>query len=173
MAENLDIEGRMSVRSPMQWSPERHAGFSTVEDARKLCRPVTTQDGFGPDRVNVAAQRRDHDSMLNWMERLIRRRRECPEFGFGAFRLVQTPEPEVFAHRCDWGEHTVLALHNLSGRELTTSFGVEQGDDCEALVDLFAHDELTPGDDGRLDIALEPYAFRWYRLRGRGRRVAP
>ncbi len=82
MGENLAIEGRLSVRSPMQWSAERHGGFSTAEDAKDLRRPVT-EGAFGPAHVNVAAQRRDPDSLLNWFERLIRRRRECPEIGFG------------------------------------------------------------------------------------------
>src|SRR4029078_13284973 len=81
MAENLEIEGRYSVRAPMQWSADRHGGFSTAEDADALCRPVVAAEGWGPDRVNVAAQRRDPGSLLNWMERLVRRRRECPELG--------------------------------------------------------------------------------------------
>src|SRR6478735_5438822 len=78
MAENLDIEGRYAVRSPMQWSAEPNGGFSTVTDPAQLRRPLTT-GRFGPDRVNVADQRRDPHSLLNWLERLIRRRRECPE----------------------------------------------------------------------------------------------
>src|SRR3712207_5145309 len=67
MAENLAIEGRGAVRSPMQWSAERHGGFTLGEEP---VRPLT--DGsFGPDAVNVAHQRRDPDSLLNWMERLV------------------------------------------------------------------------------------------------------
>jgi maltose alpha-D-glucosyltransferase/alpha-amylase len=84
MGENLGIPGRLSVRSPMQWSPERHGGFSTADDPEFLRRPVT-EGAFGPEQVNVAAQRRDLDSLLSWFERLIRRRRECPEISFGSF----------------------------------------------------------------------------------------
>ena len=69
MRENLEIEGRYSVRSPMQWSSERHRGFTTGDEP---CRPLA------PGDAEVAAQRRDPGSLVNWMERLIRRRRECP-----------------------------------------------------------------------------------------------
>ncbi len=173
MAENLDIEGRLSVRSPMQWSADPHAGFSDVDDAAALCRPLTSENGFGPEHVNVARQRREDGSHLNWMERLIRRRRECPELGWGEFRLIETPDPEVFAHRSDWDGGAVVAVHNLSAGPVGTTLTVEEGSECEALVDLFSHDERQPGADGSLRLELEPYAYRWYRLRWKGQRVAP
>src|SRR5690606_27675038 len=87
MGENLDIEGRLSVRTPMQWSPEPNGGFSTA-DRRRLARPIPDGD-FGPDRVNVLDQRRESDSLLNWMERIMRRRRETPEFGWGTWSTVK------------------------------------------------------------------------------------
>ena len=122
MGENLAIEGRMSVRAPMQWTAEPHGGFSTVEDAKPLCRPVA-EGRFGPEHVNAFAQRRDPDSLLNWMERLIRRRRECPELGWGTFTALSPREPQVLAHRCDWDGATIVAVHNL---------GRPQGDDAAA-----------------------------------------
>jgi len=169
MAENLEIEGRYSVRAPMQWSPGRHGGFSTAEDAGALCRPVTEGD-YGPDRVNVAAQRRDPDSLLNWMERLIRRRKECPELGWGRFTLIETAEPEIFAHRADWDDGTIVAVHNLAGRPVSTAVAFDEP--CEALVDLFADDERRP-EGGRLELELEPYGARWFRARRPGQRIAP
>ena len=101
--------GRYSVRAPMQWSSERNGGFSTAEDAGALCRPVVDADGWSPQRVNVAAQRRSDGSLLNWMERLIRRRRECPELGWGRCTLLDAGDAAVFAHRADWEGSTILA----------------------------------------------------------------
>jgi maltose alpha-D-glucosyltransferase/alpha-amylase len=103
------------------------------------------------------------------MERLIRRRRETPELGWGAWRRLEAGDRAVFAHRADWEGSTVVAVHNLAGRpaEAVLDLG-EEG----VLVDLFgtAEPEL---EDGRVALALEPYDGRWYRLRRPGRRVAP
>jgi trehalose synthase len=157
MGENLAIEGRMSVRAPMQWSGDVHGGFSTVEDAKALVRPVTEGE-FGPERVNAAAQRRDPGSLLNWMERLIRRRREVPELGWGAYTALSPREPEVLAHRCDWDESTVVAVHNLAGHDVKTTLPIEEDG---TLVDLLGAEDLEPP----FELALEPYGYRWYRLR--------
>ena len=158
MAENLAIEGRYSVRAPMQWSPD--GGFTTSESPR---RPLV-EGAYGPERVNVAAQRRDPDSLLNWFERLIRRRRECPELGFGELTLLDTGAPSVFAHRCDWEGETIVAVHELSGRPVRVSLPVDDG---LALVDLFGPAEhALPA-----ELDLEPYAAHWFRVKRAGRRL--
>ena len=70
MGENLAVEGRYAVRTPMQWTTDPNGGFSTA-DPDELATPVVEGE-FGPEHVNVAAQRRDPDSLLNWMKLLIR-----------------------------------------------------------------------------------------------------
>jgi trehalose synthase len=166
MAENLDIEGRYSVRAPMQWSDEPRGGFTESEEP---CRPVVEGDRFGFSRVNVAAQRRDPDSLLNWMERLIRRRRECPEFGWGDWELLQPGDEAVFAHRVDWSGQTVVAVHNLADREAQAE--LELGEDG-ALIDLF-QERSHALDDGAVTLSLDPYDARWFRLRRPGLRLPP
>ena len=160
MLENLDIPGRMSVRSPMQWSSERHRGFTTADEPG---RPLA------PGDAEVAAQRRDPDSLLSWMERLIRRRRECPELGWGAVAILDAGDPAVFAHRADWQESSIVAVHSLAEepREVRLEVG-----DAEAAVDLFGPGSLEPS-DGRITVELGRYGHRWFRLRRRGERVAP
>jgi maltose alpha-D-glucosyltransferase/alpha-amylase len=144
----------------MQWSPD--GGFSTASELR---RPMVS-GSFGPARVNVATQRRDPDSLLNWFERLIRRRRECPELGFGTLTLLETGAPSVLAHRCDWEGATVVAVHELAGKPVTVALPVEDGDE---LVDLFGHAEhALPA-----TLNLEPYAAHWYRIRRPGVRLPP
>ena len=164
MGENLAIEGRYSVRAPMQWSPGADGGFSTAEPS-ELRRPVVTGE-FGPDHVNVADQRRDPGSLLSWFERLIRRRRECPELGFGRLELLETGAPSVLAHRCDWQGSTIVAVHELAGRGVEVTVPVTDG---EALVDLFEDGEhALPA-----SLALDPYAARWFRVRREGARLPP
>ena len=115
MAENLEIEGRYAVRAPMQWSPD--GGFTTAEQPR---RPMVEGE-WGPQRVNVADQRRDPGSLLNWFERLIRRRRECPELGFGTLTRARHRRDAVLAHRCDWEGATIVAVHELAGKPVTVA----------------------------------------------------
>ena len=160
MRENLEIEGRYSVRSPMQWSSERHRGFTTGDEP---CRPLA------PGDAEVAAQRRDPGSLLNWMERLIRRRRECPELGWGRMTLLDAGDPAVLAHRADWDGGVVLAVHLLAEEPRTVRIDVG---DAEAVVDLFGPDELTPA-EGSVSVALGRYGHRWFRVRCPGQRVAP
>jgi maltose alpha-D-glucosyltransferase/alpha-amylase len=166
MAENLAIEGRYSVRSPMQWSAEPKAGFTTAD---KPCRPLVEDGPFAFGELNVTTQRRDPDSLLNWMERLIRRRRECPELGWGVWSLLDAGDSAVFAQRSDWEDSTVVAVHSFAGRDARARLVVE-GDG--ALVDLFEHEEHEL-DAGEVTVDLAPYGARWFRVRRPGRRLPP
>src|SRR4051794_21415163 len=98
MGEQLEIPDRYAVRVPMQWSAGPNGGFSTAPGG-ELVRP---QPGgaFGPAKVNVTDQRRAPGSLLQFVARLARRRREAPELGWGTSTLVETAHPAVFAHRC-------------------------------------------------------------------------
>ena len=170
MAENLEIPGRYSVRAPMQWSEDRNGGFSTAEDVDTLCRPVVAAEGWGPDRVNVAAQRRDPGSLLNWMERLVRRRRECPELGWGRAEVLDAGQSAVLCHRADWDGSTVLALHSFADHRLDARVALEP--EVAEAVDLFDGENATPS-DGALTVPLDPYGARWFRLRRDGQRLPP
>ena len=166
MAENLAIDGRYSVRAPMQWTDEPNGGFTT---ANEPVRPIVEEGQFGYREVNAANQRRDPQALLNWMERLIRRRRECPELGWGTWELLDSGEPAVFAHRADWDGSTVVAVHNLAGRD--TDARLEFGENG-TLIDLFEEDEHQL-DGGAVTLGLGPYDARWFRLRRPGQRLPP
>ena len=146
--------------------------IDVAELAAALRRPVVDDERFGPAAVNVTRQRRDDGSLLNWFERLIRRRRECPEIGFGSLEILDAGAPSVFAHRCDWDGSTIVAVHELGGKGVTVALSLDGPADAEALVDLFS-DEEHALDDGRVELELEPHAYRWMRLRRAGRRLPP
>ena len=163
MGENLEIPGRMSVRTPMQWTDEKNGGFSKARPSR-LRRPVV-EGRFGPLAVNVAAQRRDPDSLLSWMERLIRRRRETPELGWGTWKVVRTNVPSVLAHRCDWEGRTVVAAHNFGDQPCVVRLQLGDVPEDGKLDDLL--DELGTLhriEDGSLELKMDGYGFRWLRI---------
>lgn len=162
MGEDLDAEGRLAVRTPMQWTAGRNGGFSPAEP-RKLPGPVVS-GGFAPEYVNVADQRNDPDSLLSFMKLLIRRYRESPELGWGGFQVLQQPCPEVLAHLCSWDDGALVALHNLSAEPRTVPLTLEDCDSTHRLVDLLATGSTPLSDEGEAEIALDGYGYRWLRV---------
>jgi maltose alpha-D-glucosyltransferase/alpha-amylase len=164
MGDDLRLPERNCARTPMQWSSEAQGGF-TYSD--KPVQPIISGGAYGFERVNVAAQRRDPDSMLNWMERILRMRKEVPEIGWGDFAFLSIRQPEVLAMRYDWRGNGVIFVHNFDGvpRDIDFAIGGEVGAD-DRLVNLLsdAHSEVEA--DGRHHILLEPYGYRWYRIGG-------
>jgi trehalose synthase len=172
MAENLAIEGRQSVRSPMQWTDEDNGGFSSAPPS-KLLRPVV-EGRFGPLATNVAAQRRDPDSLLSWVERLIRRRRETPELGWGTWQVVETDVPVVFAHRCDWNDRVVVAVHNLSAEPCVVRVELGEFAGEPRLDDLLDERPAIDAVEGTsIELKLERYGYRWFRIRRPEQRTPP
>jgi trehalose synthase len=158
LGDNLAIDDRFAVRVPMQWSAERHGGFTTADEP---WRPLAGRP-FGPERVNVASQRRDPDSLLRWMRRLIWSRRTRPQLGWGSVTLIDTPAPSIFAHRADWEGGTVVAVHNLA--EEPAAVTLELGDDVSGVQDALGARQLEPPKDGRLDLELGRYGYLWLDL---------
>jgi trehalose synthase len=170
MGENLEAEGRLAVRTPMQWSDEPGGGFSLADPS---LFPAPLPEGeYGPLAVNVADQRRDPDSLLNWFERLIRRRRETPELGLGQWQMVKNDVPAVLTHRCDWDGATVLAIHNFSPEPCRVRFTLDDADDAVALQDLL-HGSREALDGPDVELQLDRYGYRWLRLQRRGQRLTP
>ena len=148
----------------MQWSTEPHGGFTASE---KPVLPVIARGPYRYEHVNVADQRRDPNSMLNWMERIIRMRKEVPEIGWGDFAILSTGTPAVVAIRYDWRNNSVVVLHNLSGKpcEVRLDVGLEHPERLP-LVNLLSNDHSVADKSGRHGCILEPYGYRWYRVGG-------
>jgi maltose alpha-D-glucosyltransferase/alpha-amylase len=162
IGDNLRLPERECARTPMQWTGERHGGFSR---AKKVVRPVIDDDVYGYEQVNVANQRRDANSLLNWTERIIRTRRECPEIAWGDFSVLRTSAPEVLAIRYDWRDTSLLTLHNLSDRSRRVRLRVG-GKRDDVLVELFDGHDSRVENDGTHRIPIDGYGWRWYRVGG-------
>src|SRR5690606_10611046 len=96
MAENLELDKRAAVRTPMQWSAEKNGGFSSAPRSRLVSPPP--EGGYAPEHVNVVQQRHDPDSLMHFMKRLMTRYRTSSEIGWGALEILKHNDPAVFAH---------------------------------------------------------------------------
>jgi maltose alpha-D-glucosyltransferase/alpha-amylase len=164
MGDDLNLPERNCARTPMQWSTEPHAGFT--KSGRPIL-PVISDGPYGYEHVNVAEQRRDPNSLLNWTERIIRMRKEVPEIGWGDFQVLPIRDPAIFAIRYDWRNNSVLFVHNLDSipREIAFSTGLS-GDQGRLLVNLLSEDHSRAADNGKHHLLLEAYGYRWYRVGG-------
>ena len=162
MGENPDEASRSAVRTTMQWTAGENGGFSTAA-AEDLAAPVVA-GGFAPEHVNVADQRNDPDSLLNFIRLLTTRYRACPELGWGEFEIVDQPHRSVLAHRLTWDDASLIAVHNLGPDAVTVPLEVDgAGAGCE-LVDLLQPGSTAVGEDGGCEVALDGYGYRWLRV---------
>ncbi len=162
MGDNLRLPERECARTPMQWTAGRNGGFSMAKD---VVRPVISDPVYGYKEVNVAAQRRDPQSLLNWTERMIRMRRECPEISWGDFVVLRTNVADVLAVRYDWRQTSLLTLHNFGSSTARVRLKVGRDHD-DILVEVFDGRHSRLQNDGTHRITLEPYAWRWFRVGG-------
>ena len=163
MGEDLAAEGRMAVRTPMQWSATKNGGFSTAAPSRLIQRVVG--DGYGPEHVNVMDQLHDPGSLLSWVRRLVEIRRACPELGWGELEILDHDAGHaVLAHRLGLEDAAVVALHNLGADPVTVTVACDGFGDDARVVDLLTH-EVVPLTSGGVGSALEGYGVRWLRVR--------
>jgi len=167
MGDDLSLPERECARTPMQWSADQNGGFST---ARRTIRPVISDPIYGYKRVNVEGQRRDPHSLLNWVERKIRMRKECPEISWGDWKILKTNADDVLVMEYTWREHSLIVLHNFVDKPRAVRIPVSTAG-TQVLVDLLATNDSRAGEHGHHEIELEPYGYRWFRARGLDRNV--
>jgi len=160
MGDDLTLKERDAVRTPMQWSDEVQAGFSTADTT---IHPVIDSGVYHYKQINVEAQRRDPDSLLNWTARMIRLRKECPEIGWGSWKILHTDSSKVLGMRYDWRGNSLVVLHNFDEKphEVRIRPGV-QGE--ERLVNLLAEEESRSPHSGIHKMPIESYGYRWFRV---------
>jgi maltose alpha-D-glucosyltransferase / alpha-amylase len=161
MGDDLSLEERNSVRTTMQWSMERHGGFSA---SKKQDIPLTAiKDGkFGYKKINVHDQMRNPKSLLNWMERAISVRKECREFGWGDYELIKTNNDRVLAHFCHWENGRALAVHNFNNKACEVKLRLTK-DQADHLIECFADRRYEPFNVSTRILKLGPFGYRWFR----------
>jgi len=113
MGDNIWLGDRDGVRTPMQWTPDRNAGFSTCDPGR-LYLPVNMDSIYGYQVTNVESQTRNTSSLLHWTRRLIQVRKVNPAFGLGTFTDIGGSNPSVLTFVREFGDDIVLCVNNLS-----------------------------------------------------------
>ncbi len=113
MGDNIYLGDRDGVRTPMQWSPDRNAGFSHCDPAR-LYLPVLMDAVYGYQALNVEAETRQTTSLLHWTRRMIEVRKRHPTFGQGSYTELGSSNPSVLAFVREFGDDIVLCVNNLS-----------------------------------------------------------
>jgi maltose alpha-D-glucosyltransferase/alpha-amylase len=162
MGEDLRAEGRLAVRTPMQWSSERNGGFSTAEES-ELPSPIP-QGEYGPEQVNVAAQERDLGSLLSWMQLLIKSYRACPELAWGRYAVLDAGDTAVLAHRCDTEGGTIVTVHNFGAVPTKAALTLIGLDASCLLKDVLVDGSERVAKDGSVTLELERYGCRWLRV---------
>jgi maltose alpha-D-glucosyltransferase / alpha-amylase len=98
------------------------------------------------------------------MERIIRLRKECPEFGWGDYKVLNTGDPSVLAIRYDWRNNTLVTLHNF--HEKPCSISLDPGSGGGTLTNLMAGESSEAMSNAKHKIVLEGYGYHWYRVGG-------
>jgi maltose alpha-D-glucosyltransferase/alpha-amylase len=158
MGEDLTLKERNAVRTPMQWSAEKNAGFSS---AKKLVLPVISEGLYSYELVSVENQRRDPDSLLNWMTSLIRLRKECTEIGFGTWKIIPSGYKEILIMCYTFNQNSLIIFHNFDERLREVILSKKQVGE-EKLVDLMKNTKSIADEYGKHKIVLEAYGYRWF-----------
>ncbi len=162
MGDNLYLGDRNGVRTPMQWTGDRNAGFSRADPAR-LYSPVIMDPVYGYQAVNVEAQENDTSSLLHWMRNMIRMRKLFKVFGRGTIEFLSPPNHRVLAYVRRYREDIILCVANLSRwvqpaeLDLSAFAGL-------VPVEMLGYTEFPPIGSAPYFLTLGPYGFYWFEL---------
>jgi maltose alpha-D-glucosyltransferase/alpha-amylase len=163
MGDNVYLGDRNGVRTPMQWSADRNAGFSDA-NPHKLYLPLITEQGFHYESVNVETQSANSSSLLSWMRQLIALRKRHRVFGRGDIHFLEPDNHHVlaFVRRMD-GEPTMLCVANLSRLAQYVELDLREYA-CSVPVEVFGRNRFAQIGDGPYPLTLVPYGFFWFAL---------
>ena len=163
MGDNIYLGDRNGVRTPMQWSPDRNAGFSRA-DPQRLYLPPIMDPIYGYQAVNVEAQTRDRSSLLNWMKRMLQVRTSSRVFGRGSMRFIRPGNRKVLAYVRELeGEDPIVCVMNLARSAQAVELNLAE---FKGLVpiEMIGRAAFPPVGDLPYLLTLPGQAFYWFRL---------
>ena len=162
MGDNFYLGDRNGVRTPMQWSPDRNAGFSHA-NPQKLYLPPIIDPEYHYESVNVENQQNNPDSLLWWMKRTIALRKRFKAFGRGSLEFLQPKNRKILAFLRRYQDEVILVVANLSHAAQQTQLDLAEFQG-RVPVELFGRAEFAPIGDGQYYFTLGPHAFYWFSL---------
>jgi maltose alpha-D-glucosyltransferase/alpha-amylase len=162
MGDNIYLGDRNGVRTPMQWTGDRNAGFSQADTAR-LYLPLIVDPVYGYQAINVEAQLRTPASLLHWMKRIIAVRKKTRVFGRGSLTFLRPVNDSVLAHVRAWEDETVLLVHNLSGAAQPVELDLRRYA-RHVPVEMLGETRFPAIGERPYFLALAPYGYYWFRL---------
>jgi maltose alpha-D-glucosyltransferase/alpha-amylase len=162
MGDNVYLGDRDGVRTPMQWSYDRNAGFSRADPARLFLPPIMDAL-YGFQAVNVEAQSRSGSSLLNYMRRLIAVRRNYKAFGRGSLTFLYPRNRKVLAYIRSYQDEVILCVVNLSrtAQSVELDLALYRG---RVPVEVIGHTHFPPVADRPYHLTLQSYSFFWFAL---------
>jgi maltose alpha-D-glucosyltransferase / alpha-amylase len=162
MGDNIYLGDRNGVRTPMQWSSDRNAGFSRADSAR-LYAPVINDSVYGFQSVNVEAELRTPSSLLNWMKRLIRLRKRYKVFGRGNITFLHPANEKVLVYTRNYEQEHVLIVNNMSRFPQPAELDLRHYNGWTP-VEMFGDTRFPPIGELPYFLTLGPHSFYWFRL---------
>lgn len=162
MGDNFYLGDRNGVRTPMQWSADRNAGFSQANPQR-LYLPIIIDPEYHYEAINVEAQQNNPDSLLWWMKRLIALRKRYKAFSRGSLEFLHPENRKILAFLRTYQNETILVVANLSRLAQQTTLNLS-GFTGRVPVEVFGQTEFPTLTETPYPITLSPYAFYWFAL---------
>ncbi len=162
MGDNIYLGDRNAVRTPMQWSPDRNAGFSRA-DPQRLFLPPIMDPLYGFQSVNVEAQARNPSSLLNWMRRIIAVRRAHAAFGRGNLRMLKPGNRKIFAYLREYENDIILCVANLSYSPQPVELDLSEYKG-RVPIELTSRTPFPPVGELTYLLTLPRYGFYWFTL---------
>jgi len=162
MGDNFFIGDRNGVRTPMQWSPDRNAGFSRA-DPQRLYLPPIMDAVYGYESTNVEAQSRDPSSLLSWTKRMLAVRKTSQAFGRGSRQFLRPGNRKILAYLREFGDDTILCVANLSrsAQPVELNLAPFKG---RVPVEMLGRTAFPPIGDLPYLLTISAYGFYWFRL---------
>ncbi|HEX7220437.1 MAG TPA: maltose alpha-D-glucosyltransferase [Burkholderiales bacterium] len=162
MGDNIYLGDRNGVRTPMQWSPDRNAGFSRC-DPQRLYLPPIMDAIYGYGAVNVEAQQRDPSSQLNWMKRMLATRKASQAFGRGTLEFLHPGNRKVLGYLRQLGDEAILCVANLARTAQPVELDLKRFKG-RVPVEMLGRTSFPPVGELPYLLTLPAHGFYWFRL---------